>query len=148
VLAIPRGRAGLRLCMSKRALIEKLDEILREKNIQRPIDGDTHLLFGPGQFAPVNSAPEKPRQKPGKIHTENTCDTCAATDRSKRAKRFKAKRLFWRSVNGRNDIARDNFTLTRCVLRGRRTVLACRWIRNERAITQRPEPIHTFHFQV
>src|SRR5436190_14681307 len=146
VLAIPRGSAGFGLRVHKRTLIEKLDEIFREKNVQRPIDRYAHFLFGAWQFAPVNSAPEKPREEPGKVYAENARDTCAATDRSKRAERFKAERRFRSAVNGRENVARDNFAFARCMLRRRRTIFACRWIWNERAITERPEAIHTSYF--
>ena len=148
MLAIPRGSAGFGLRVHKRTLIEKLDEIFREKNVQRPIDGYAHFLFGAWQFAPVNSTPEKPREEPGKVYAENARDTCAATDRSKRAERFKAERRFRSAVNGRDNVARDNFAFARCMLRRRRTIFACRWIWNERAITERPKAIHTFYFQV
>ena len=53
MLATPQRRAGLRLRVHKRTLIEKLDEIFREKNVQRPIDGYAHFLFGAWQFAPI-----------------------------------------------------------------------------------------------
>src|SRR6266446_3450336 len=148
MLAIPRGSAGFGLRVHKRTLIEKLDEIFGEKNVQRPIDGYAHFLFGAWQFAPVNSAPEKPREEPGKVYAENARDTCAATDRSKRAERSKAERRFRSAVNGRDNVARDNFAFARCMLRRRRTIFACRWIWNERAITERPKTIHTFYFQV
>src|SRR5262249_6598503 len=60
----------------------------------------------------------------------------------------KAKGLFRRSVNARDDVARDNFAFARSMLRRRRTIFACRWIWNERAITECPQAIHTFYFQV
>ena len=90
LVAIPRRRAGLRLRMRKRALIEKLDEIFREKNVQRPIDRDAAFLFRPRQFAPVNSAPEKPGKKSGKVQAENPRDACAAADRGKQPERFES----------------------------------------------------------
>ena len=148
MLPIPQGRACLGLRVGKSALIEKLDEIFREKNVQRPINSDAHFLFRSRQFSPVNSAPEKPGGESGKVYAENACDTCAATDRSKLAEGFKAKRRFRRSINARDNISRNNFTFARCMLRDRRTIFACRWIWNERAITERPKPIHPFHLQV
>jgi hypothetical protein len=57
VLAVSRRRAGLGLRVHKRTLIEKLDEIFGEKNVQRPIDGYAHFLFGAWQFAPVDPTP-------------------------------------------------------------------------------------------
>src|SRR5439155_16673564 len=148
ILAIPRCRASLGLRAGERALIEKLHKIFGEKNIQRPIDRHSHFLFHARQFAPVDSAPEKPGEESGKVYAKNARDTCAATDRSKRAEGFKAERRFWRSVNARDDVTRDNFAFARCMLRRRRTIFACRWIWNERAITERPKAIHTFYFQV
>src|SRR5437762_6843771 len=143
MLAIPRGSAGFGLRVHKRTLIEKLDEILREKNIQRPIHGYAHFLFGAWQFAPVNPAPEKPREEPGIVYAENARDTRAATERSKRAERSEAERRFRSSVNGRDNVARDNFAFARRMLRGRWAIFAGRWIWNERAITERPKAIHT-----
>ena len=59
MLPTPQRRAGFLLRVRKRTLIEKLDEIFRE-NIQCPINSDARFLVRPRQFAPVNSAPEKP----------------------------------------------------------------------------------------
>src|SRR5439155_14201127 len=124
MLPVPRCRAGLGLRVCKSALIEKLDEIFREENVQRPIDCDTHFLFHSRQFAPVDPAPQKPGQEPGKVYAEDSRDTGATADRSKRAERFKAERRFRSAVNGRDNVARDNFSFTRCLLRGRRTIAA------------------------
>jgi len=82
------------------------------------------------------------------LYAENARDTCAATDRCKRAERFKAERRFRSPVNGRDNVAGDNFAFARCMLCRRRTIFACRWIWNERAITERPKAIPTFYFQV
>ena len=58
---IPRRRAGFSLRCSQSALIEVLHEVFREKDIQRPIDRYHGLSsFRARQFAPVNTAPEKP----------------------------------------------------------------------------------------
>ena len=76
-----RRRTGFGLRLRKSALIEILDEIFGEKNVQRPIDGYAHFLFGARQFAPVNPAPEKPGEEPGKIYAENSRHTGATADR-------------------------------------------------------------------
>jgi hypothetical protein len=75
----------------KRSLIEKLDEILGEKNVQHPIDRDAHFLFKARQFAPVNSPPEKPGEESGKVYAKNLFEAvaaylycCSAVCRSKR----------------------------------------------------------------
>jgi len=45
VLAIPRGSAGFGLRVHKRTLIEKLDEIFREKKVRVAIDWALDVLF-------------------------------------------------------------------------------------------------------
>jgi hypothetical protein len=82
MLAIPQRRAGPGLRVCKSALIEKLDEIFREENVQRPIDRDTHFLFHSRQFAPVDPAPEKPGQESGKVYAEDSRDAGATANRS------------------------------------------------------------------
>jgi len=86
MLAIPQRRAGLGLGVRERALIEKLHEIFGEKNVQRPINCHAHLLFRTWQFAPVNPASEKPREKSEEVYAENPRHTCAAANRSERAR--------------------------------------------------------------
>ena len=77
MLAIPKWRAGLCLRVRERALIQELDEILGEKHIQRPINRYAHLLFRTWQLAPVDAAPEKPREKSGEVYAENPRHTGA-----------------------------------------------------------------------
>ena len=67
LVAIPRRRAGFSLRCGQRALIEILHEVFREEDVERPIDCHAHFLFHPRQFAPINSAPEKPSEKSGKV---------------------------------------------------------------------------------
>src|SRR5262245_49421709 len=148
VLAIPRGSAGFGLRVGKSALIEKLNEIFREKNVQRPIDCDTHFLFHSWQFAPIDPAPQKPREETGKVYAEDSCDTGATADRSQRAECLKTKGLFRRSVNARYNVLRDSFAFTRSVLRSRRTIFAGRGIGYERAIAERPQSIDAVHFEI
>ena len=148
MLAVPRGSAGFGLRVGKSALIEKLDEIFREKNIQRPIDGDAHLLFGAWQFAPIDPAPQKPREEAGKVYAKDSCDTGATADRSQRAECLETKGLFRRSVNARYDVLRDNFAFARSVLRCRRTIFSGCGIGYERAIAERPQSIDAVHFEI
>ena len=148
MLTIPRCSPGLGLRVGKRALVEKLHEIFCEKNIQRPIDRHAHFLFHARQFAPVNSAPEKPSQEPGKVHAKDSRDTGAPPDRSQRSERFETERLFRRSVNARDNVLSDDFAFARCMLRGRRTIFASRGIGHQCAVTQRPQTIHAFHLEI
>src|SRR5947208_15867102 len=58
------GAVRVSVCVcAKRALIEILHEIFREKDVERPIDRDADFLLDPRQFTPINAAPEKPGEK-------------------------------------------------------------------------------------
>src|SRR5205814_3315184 len=89
-----RKLVTIRSAMCHRALIEILHEGFREKDIQRPIDRHTHFFFRARQFAPVNTAPEKPCDKSGKIHAKDPRHTSTATDRCELSKRFEFERFF------------------------------------------------------
>src|SRR6266536_2878850 len=124
--------------MRERALVEILDEILREKDVERPIDCHAHFLFHARQLAPVNSAPEKPSKKSREVHAENPRHSRAATDRREQPERFETEWLLRFAVNASDDVLCDNFPFARGVLRGRWTIAASSAIRHERAIAQRP----------
>src|SRR5947207_6578466 len=110
--------------MRERALIEILHEILREKDVERPIDRHPHFLFCARQLAPVDSAPEKPGEKSGEVDAENPRHSGSATDRCEQPDRFETERLLRFAVNASDDVLRDNFSFARRVLRGRRTIAA------------------------
>src|SRR6266545_5449387 len=124
--------------MRERALVEILDEILREKDVERPIDRYAHFLFHARQLAPVNSTPEKPGEKSREIDAENPRHSGSATDRRQQSERSKTEWLLRLAVNASDDVLCDNFPFARCVLRGRWTIAPGRAIRHERAIAQRP----------
>src|ERR1700757_2015808 len=88
LVAIPRRRAGFSLRCGQRALIEILHEVFREKDIEGPIDRHAHFFFRAWQFAPINTAPEKPGEKSGKIHAKDPRHTGAAADGREQAERF------------------------------------------------------------
>src|SRR2546428_7840486 len=110
--------------MCQCALIEILYEIFREKDVERPIDCHADFLFDSRQLAPVNSAPEKPGKKSREVHAENPRHSRAATDRRQQPQGFETEWLLRFAVNARDDVLRDNFSFTRRVLRGRRTIAA------------------------
>src|SRR5262249_47187493 len=66
-VAIPWRRAGFSLRCGQRAVLEKLDEVFRDGNVNRPIDRHTYFLFKARQFAQVNPPPEKPSKKSGEV---------------------------------------------------------------------------------
>src|SRR6266568_5444008 len=111
-----------------RPLIEVLHEILREEDVERPIDRDAHFLFRARQFAPVDAAPEKPRNKSGKVYSENARHAGATADRRQQSERFEAEWLLRLAVNARDDVVCENFSFARRVLRCRRTIPAGRRI--------------------
>src|SRR6266516_3398289 len=120
--------------MCQRALIEILHEILREKDVERPIDRDANFLLDPRQFTPINAAPEKPGEKSGEVDAENPRHSGAATDRRQQSERFKTEWLLRFAVNARDDVVCNNFSFARRMLCSRWTVAAGRAIRHERAI--------------
>src|SRR5438034_4573950 len=120
--------------MCQRALIEILNESVREKDVERPIDRDADFLLDPRQFTPINAAPEKPSKKSREVHPENPRHSRAATYRRQQPDLFETEWLLRFAVNASDDVLRDNFSFARCVLRGRRTIAARGAIRHERAI--------------
>ena len=96
--------------MCHRALIEILHEGFREKDIQRPIDRHTHFFLRARQFAPVNTAPEKPCDKSGKIHAKDPRHTSTATDRCELSKRFEFEWFLRFAIDTRDDVMCENFT--------------------------------------
>ena len=93
-----------RFAMWPARVIEILHDIFREKDIQRPIDRHTHFLFGARQFAPVNTAPEKPCDKSGKIHAQDPRHTGTATDRCELSKRFEFEWFLRFAIDTRDDV--------------------------------------------
>src|SRR6516164_7055021 len=148
LVPIPRRGARFSLRCGQCVLIEKLDKVFCEQNVQCPIDRHTYFLFQARQFAPVDSPPEKPSQESRKVYAENTRDTCAATNRSTRAKRFKTESHFRSAVNGRDNVLRNNFAFARSMLRRGRTIFARRWIGDQCAIAQGPDAIDALDFKV
>jgi hypothetical protein len=49
----------------------ELHEILGEEEVQRPIQGHTHLLLEAWEFAQVDRAPQPPGQESRKLPAEN-----------------------------------------------------------------------------
>ena len=148
LVAIPRRRAGFSLRCGQRALIQILHEVFREKDIQRPIDRHTHFLFHARQFAPVNTAPEKPCEKSGKIHAKDPCHTSAPTDRCELSKRFECEWFLRFAIDTCDDVMRENFTFARRVLRSRRTIVTGGGIWDQRAIAQRPKTVVALDLEI
>src|SRR6266480_3908678 len=80
---------------------------LSKKRHPTPIARHTDFLFRARQFAPVNTAPEKPWDKSGKIHAKDPRHTSTATELSKR---FEFEWFLRFAIDTRDDVMRENFT--------------------------------------
>src|SRR6266481_1871629 len=91
LLAVPRSSPRLGLRMRERALVQILHKVLREKDVECPIDRDADFLLDPRQFTPINAAPEKPGEKSREVHAENPRHSRTATDRCQQPQRFETE---------------------------------------------------------
>ena len=58
-----------------------LGDVVREKQIQRPVGGDADLAVEAGEFAQVNRPPEEPGEPAGQLDPENFRETAIAARR-------------------------------------------------------------------
>src|ERR1044071_10217908 len=96
-----------------RALVQILHKILREKDIECPVDGHPNLLLQTWQFAPVNPAPEKPGEKSGEVDTENSRHTRAPADGGEKADDPAIKRSLFFATPAYDDVMCQSFSFAR-----------------------------------
>src|SRR4030095_4153953 len=93
-----------------RALVQILHKILREEDIECPVDRDPNLLLQTWQFAPVNPAPEKPGEKSGEVDAENARRPRAPTDSGEEADDLKIERFLFSAAHACDDVTRQSFS--------------------------------------
>src|SRR3954465_8245481 len=59
---------------------EELDEVLREPQVERPVDCDPELLLEPWQFTEVDRSPQPPCEKSREVESEHARHTRATAD--------------------------------------------------------------------
>src|SRR6185436_1677844 len=104
----------------RRANGQELNEILREDQIERPVDGDAAFLLEARQLAEINRSPEPPGEKPGEVDPEYTGDASPPADRRELADRPELEGARGRALQARGDVAGHPSRLAQRVLRRRR----------------------------
>ena len=112
----------------------KLNEILREDDIEYPIEHDTDFFLNAWQLAQVDEAPQGPGDDSGKIESNNSRDTRAPSDGSQLAKRPEPERLYIGPLQRCQNIARGDFCFTEGMLPRRWMRAASQGIGNHGAI--------------
>src|SRR5258708_26083364 len=121
--------------------------VLAEQKIQSPLEGHADLFVQPGQFTQVNRAPQPPGKETGEIESENPRYASPASDGRQQPNGPERKGFQRLSVEGRDDIVRDNSAFTNGVLcrpRGRLPRLPC--ARATRAKHPTPPTLPSPHF--
>ena len=59
-----------------------LNEVLREKQVECPIECNPEFLLDTRQLAEINRPPDPPGSEAGKVNTKNACHSGALTDGS------------------------------------------------------------------
>src|SRR5690606_28559649 len=70
----------------------ELDEVLREEQVERPVERDAELLLRARQLAEIDRPPEPPGEEAGEIDAEDARDAGPPPDRSELAERREAER--------------------------------------------------------
>src|SRR6478672_9261856 len=91
------------------ALLKILDKVLREEDVQGPIESDPQLLFEARELQKVDRTPEPPGNKPRKIEAENSGYTCATTDRRQQTECLEPERNQILPSNTRENVVSEHF---------------------------------------
>src|SRR5690606_6765300 len=117
------------------------DEVLREEQVERPVERDAELLLRARQLAEIDRPPEPPGEEAGEIDAEDARDAGPPPDRSELAERREAERRRVLAFDHREDVPCEQSSLTDGVLRGRGTGTAPLPVGDERTVTDRPETV-------
>src|SRR5262249_29623100 len=85
---------------------EVLHQVLREEQIERPIQRNPQLLLKSRQLAEVDRSPEEPGDEAGEFEAQDLCDACATADRGERAERPEIELSLLAATNDGFDVAR------------------------------------------
>ena len=88
-----------------------LNEVLLEKNVERPIECDPQLLLEPRELAEIDRPPQPPGNEAGKVNAEDSRHTLALTDRSKQTEGFELESSQVLLPRPRNNIRGENLAL-------------------------------------
>ncbi len=117
--------------------MEILYEILCEEEVQSPVECYSQLLFQAREFEKVNGSPKLPRDEPGEVDAENSCDAGPTTDRREQTEGLKSKRPQGVTANGPDDVERQHLAFTRRMLRSW-WLISTPFVRNHSTVTERP----------
>src|SRR5918996_916057 len=125
----------------------ELHQVLRENQIQRPIQSHSELFFDPRQLTQINHPPEPPGNKTGKFARKDLRHAGAVADGGQLADRCKNERLFGSAFERGGDILPEDPSLAERVLRRGRIGMARFEIRDRGAITERPDAGPAWYFE-
>src|SRR5262249_42502335 len=122
-----RGRTGSRA-----------REVLREAEVQGPVESDPHLLLQTRQLAQIDRTPEPPGEEPREPDPEDVCDPRPTADGGELSERREPEGPGCTAEDARCDVARDGPALAERML-GRGWVEAPGSpIGHQRAVAERP----------
>jgi hypothetical protein len=138
------------LCMRHRWGVDhhELHQVLGKEQIQGPIKGDAHFPLKARQLAQVDGAPQPPGQKAGEVQAQDVRHPGASANGRQLAQRGEDKRLFAAAVDGRSNIAGQDFALPQGMLGGWRVIVAGLAVGDQGAITQGPHAWPLGDFQI
>src|SRR5262249_20991282 len=120
--------------------------VLREAEVERPVESDPHLLLEARQLAQVDRPPEPPRDESREPDAEDLRHARPPPDGGELPERGEAEGLF-RSAERGDDVPCGGSALAERVP-GRRRMEATRaWIRYQRAVAERPHARPIRHFE-
>ena len=128
-------RPGLATRDRGRAMCTELHEVLREQDVQRPVEGDAHLLLEARQLREIDCPPQPPGDEARELEAEDVRDTAAAADGGQQADRREREGRLRLCAELGDDVSRDARAFAQGMLRGGRVRLSRGGIRDARAVT-------------
>src|SRR5262249_20278530 len=94
----------------------EVNEILREKQVQRPVERDSDLLFEARQLAQINRTPQEPGHESREVHTENLRNASSSSKRREQSQ-CRERKGFRRATNDpRQDVVSQPLAFAHRVL--------------------------------
>ncbi len=145
VLGARRRPAGLQLGAQRLDL--QLDDVGREQQVQRPVEGDAQPPLPARQRQQVVGAPGEPGQEPRQPDAEHLADAAVPTQSGEHAEPFVTEGSRCLSTEDRVDVLGHVPALANGVLRRGRLVPLSVAVGDERAVAYRPEGLIAAHLQ-
>src|SRR5262249_4087949 len=110
------GQSEAHAISSRRGAVRHAPQVLREAEVERPVECDPDLLLEPRQLAQVDRAPEPPRDEAREPDPEDVRHPRPPADGGELSQRREAERGRRSAQDGGGDVAPDGAALTEGVL--------------------------------